>query len=721
MDTAIRSIIDVDVIKDMVDPGRADGKPVPALYVQAEVDQNVRILGNFTVTASGSPVNGIIGSERGLVTWHVLKGAGIVCRWAYVRSGRALTITSPFFPGNSITSLNLSWTQDQWVSYVDTQDNQPTISPDLSQYFSQVRFQYGHLKLISTTRPGGTFDFSGTLHGGSWSDTRDGWQTINGAVTPSDIVTMSVTEKDGINNVDPLDGLLAVGACDVGSHYIVPNPDLVRKEANRLVINPGINAPNYNPSSSLQNNPGSGYYKTGSPSAAQVLGYSSNPISLDWFSPWGISASAASTGPIPIWNTFTTSNFGNYHLPNTSCYGQVSFRVEVSVDLLYANVADLGVKINTHLVAYDIFGYVAEGVSPVNLICDSTTQTIVKYSVEPRRYVGSTANATQFAPTVINHRSSLAPRVGLTYLGTLFQLTVDFPTSTATAGNIDPTFNIAYLPIYEDFAGDGDLGPVRLLQWEDFQAGQTLSLTGSMRYSALSNGSLAPYVSPTAISDPRSSQLQWLIVANMLFNGGDHRFKRIYVTSEHERVCEELRNLSIHDFRLDAPTPLGQSIPIEAKQVISASGLMDVVGKTFANVGAGALQGGLAGMLTGDPVMGLTGAALGGLAGLGGIPPHAMAPRAAGMMPSSAGMYGEVMRPSSAGLYTPNAASGSLFGHSNPTTVNQPIRMTPAGVAQQLSAARNLMQAAGMMPSSAGMMAPEATARFSRSKRYRGY
>ena len=328
------------------------------------------------------------------------------------------------------------------------------------------------------------------------------------------------------------------------------------------------------------------------------------------------------------------------------------------------------------------------------------------------RYNGVFGNTNCFHPAPNHWRHSVLLRAqpGCTYLGTYFTLRVENKIGVNSV--LDHSLIAAAINAeYENFGGEGELGPVRIIRWTDVSVGQVITIKGKMRYGCISSGDLAPYVRSSASADPTVSDVNWLPIASMLFNSDAPDFKRCYGGEEYLHLVDHiLPNLTIASLRGD------DRIPRPVTTAMESAGFFDTIGKGLLGAGMGALQGAIGGITQGPAGM-MKGAMMGGLGGgISGLTSAGTYP----VYPASAGMY----QPSSAGMYQPSSAGMYSAGTFQPPA-GLPLALGPTNMANQLQSASALLQSAGMYGSAAGMYGsatgmygnmPQSAARFKRHR-----
>ena len=707
-EAAYERLINLRFLKSLVAPNDFCSV-IPSLDVQTEVQAEVIVLGNITSAApvfqagvapdDPNAVQFQSGSQTGILTWHVLRGvASIDLSFLVTKGATSNPVNTQYTSQGTPYNYYLVFTEELFLSSA----YQPKVAPDIATKFSLAKFHNGYINVVSSTRSGGTIDLAGLIHAGSWSDTRDGWQdSVNGAITPTALAQNSVTKKDGIVGEDIANGIFVIGASDVGTEFKPVNQNYISNPGNVLQVNlPTFEKPGnatavigaYDstillPGLTNIDTPGCGYC-----------------VGTTWISPWGVEPYHVSAAGLPYAGVGELNGlppgvrapYKPVQIPNTACYTRVAYDIKVLA------VWTQGQGQLQQVVVLDVidhFGHIQDNYK-------------IQVTTVLTRYEGAFSNAAQYtpAPNHYRHSPNLKSQPGCTYLGTYFTLRMENRQNGPTTAE-NAMIAAAINAEYENFGGDGELGPVRIIRWTDVSVGQVITIKGKMRYGCISSGDLAPYVRSSATSDPTVSDVNWLPVASMLFNSDAPDFKRCYGGEEYLHLVDNiLPNLTIASLRGD------DRIPKQVSSAMESAGFFDTIGKGLLGAGMGALQGAIGGITQGPAGM-MKGAMLGGLGGgISGL-------TSAGMyQPASAGMYSAGMyQPASAGMYPGSTgmyggqllpAHNSYQPSGNPTQ-NQPLALGPAYVADKIQQASNLLQSAGMYGT---QIQPSSTGRFKRHR-----
>lgn len=640
----------------------------PSLNPQTETEQEITILGNYK---NNNTISSYAYPDRGMIVWHLHRGTGSVHRFYQLRKGAAVAhpqgetygLAQPF-PAYGSVRFNgvITFSDDLWVVAGPTNDL--TISPDLSLNFTKARAYAGYVSIQSATTSTTATSLTGLAHGGAWVDTRDGWQsqtTLQQAVTPSQLVTNSIVKKDGIEQVSLEDGIIAVLGGDLATEPTVVDDRKTEPFQNGFfqVYGDIVNV-------------------TG---AVTPAGNTAFPyvIAKQWFSPYNIDHSFSAIGVNnPVGGH--AASFAHTKLGAIDCYGSYSFQFNVTILPQWSNYPQpngMAADFTLQVLVEDVYVTVDEAATPT-ITTDSAEYNIpIQFKDNPQSHIYNKR-------INIEHRKQNAHEGERSYLGTCVRYSWSMSSVSATTYTstdvVKFTFDTDVFPngVYEN----GNVGPVRLLQWTDVADGQSIQVRGMIRYGCTTGGALAPYVQPSTWSDPGVGEINWLPILSAIFNSDGSTFKRLYTKSEHERLVSViLPNLTLMSLK-----DSDQFHPV-VKQMAQAAGFFDDLVSGLISTARYALPPlmGAAGTLAGGPALGI---------GLGAVSEGALSQ----LTGKAAGMYGGGGRYNvegqSAGMY---GSGGDHLGYAggDMDEFGPPISRSSESVAEEYMARKRLAQAAG--------------------------
>lgn len=589
----ISRIKDLTFLKSLVSPIDYDSA-VPNFDQQTGVRAEVTVLGTFTAKATpavppaGINANNMIDTTTGLFTWHPQYDVGRVVRWSRFDKGSHWTPNGGgTLNGNGINRIDFE--QATWLLH--SQESQPTVSPNLAKEFTLVRATQGVLSLMSATRSGATVDLAGQLHIGSWADSRDGWQTSEGSVTPTQLAELSVNKKDAAIGIDPDEGVFAVLGSDIASAYTFADRSLY-KNVNGISPNvltyPHPTIPievslDGNLFGVANRNQGVGFVGAGRVGVA---------MQTVWLSPWDTTVqldTASITSPAYGLNGGPYQF--NQKLPNIGCFGSVSFAfgIRCEIDPLSDVLYD----------AASVNGATNWGGLHFQLLVDDVYASVVPTSTGGYHFVDMSAMDYQYGPIyasnvsagalgngakVFNHTPIARSTTGQFYIGTHVTVQVVGDIQSAKQLVLNSNSFLAIIPTVNIEIGDGSLGPLRLMQYERVSDGQQFTVKGKLFYECITGGNLAPYVRPSAQMASQSESLDWLPITSLLFNGPSRYWKRCYAGDAYRNLVDVyLPRLTIMDFKgPNASEHAAGDSRVPA--AMEASGFFDSIGKAFTNL-----------------------------------------------------------------------------------------------------------------------------------------
>lgn len=551
----------ISFLKTSVDPKQFKTVP-PNMFNQTTFPKAVSVSGNWVIRAD-SAITGPVKDQDSIVLWQTQHGAADIRRFGIVPAGTSLPVTStpPVWVGSSSSNVELvtgfTFDQELALPYSNESGLQVQISPDLSKDFSVVRTYAGMINLLSDSVPIGNTALTGRFAGGTINDIRDIQQTTTGAFPEAALQQQTVTAKDGIKGIGVSEGIVAILGPDLNPTFSAPTAWSTRYYGQADIEKIAFN----------------GYNKLDNP-----------PIPNNaWVLPFG----SVFLSPIEGFNCVTPFRGDTYNLK----MGQLPNASRVRIHSAFPPVAVYNggagrIMVNVSYYAVHYFAHVdangmvviSNDVPPQNAF---KAQFAANITVQPRAALHAGGS---FLQEVEVGNNSTIPSCSVTfdvdlvsndktYVGSLvFALSCDIdpPGGAATSYYTYPTelpwtFNIEALDLYNS----GQLGPTRVLRWDNVSPGQEMKLDGVLLAQCVPEGQIAPFVSPTAQMQQVALHLNVFPWMNAVYNGTGP-LRRIWPGREYVRMVNLLRDTGVID---------GTKIAPEDENAGQAAGL-------FANLGS---------------------------------------------------------------------------------------------------------------------------------------
>lgn len=569
------------VLRSSLIPSQGQLVKPPGIENEVTAMETTNGMGNWKVDDSAL-IGEKVSTRSGLLLWLPNRGAMSMWRMGVVNPSGSNTVVSPTGTkgltgriGSVITGLN--WVLPVALPYNNT--DQITFAPDLSTNFSRARLTSGVVKLGSNTVPIGNFAFTGTLSAGSLTDTRDAAQdiavggTAQGAFTALDLVSQSLTQKDGLKEV-PLDqGITCLLGPDIAAVGSAPNADSV-VGTNGLMI------------------PGTGTPVTSLTTQSLVAYPNVSNVGTLWVSPWGVTATpvAALSTTFMNYNPGPINECGSLRLHFDGVWNGTT-NATASVNVVYANFALI--LQTTHV--YAVVG--SNGAVQFTVHEDeqliSMDQTIANTppASQPRR-IGCLVDCNVHPRSFVQQGK---------YVGTLCRFTVQMNVNGANwSGGFTSFAWLTVLASASTLNEHGELGPARVIRWEDVSDGQVLRCDAILNAQVTATGRLAPYLKDAAWRAETSVDAGILPLMANLYNYPSSPFRRCWVTREYvEFVRKLMEEGGISTDKLLEWTPPNSGT---LRGGLEAAGLFQTAGSNL-------------GSYLGNAYGGTIGGALGGFAG----------------------------------------------------------------------------------------------------------
>ena len=555
----------------------------PNIHNVTTISKEVSILGNFTVINDTTSTAPNVPTSSGVIAWHCTRDASSIHRFGKVPANAAVILGTQF---NNLSTV-VNFTYDTWVQYQAIDDVQ--VSPDLGQNFTFVRPFAGMMEVYSSTISTTNASLGGILSAATLQDSRDVWQTgpgTGGSLTPTTIAQSCVTKKDGLLNVPIYDGIVTVQGSDIPVDFRIPDCGSIRRSDGPMAQ---FQLPNFT------------FPSTGNQSV------SASTVSV-FISPLGVNVVSVNSNP--------TTNFSS---PYLGVYGSSD------VELVFDVPSPGAQPITYDIICADLYcsalasGSLAGGVSmqwmnfetkqASGIGGNNQINCSMRHQCGPPWYSGWGSGA--------HTPASTCTPPSATYLGTLFYATAsNTGTAAAVPGGItNPVAYVRANGLYQP----GELGPVRIIRWDNATVGQSINVGGRLLVECVPQAGLAPYVTPGQLTDNMTMSVNLFPFLSLLYNGKSP-FKRNWVRSQYRRWVESVVPKMSPESLLS-----WNELPHEVVEAAHAAGLFE---------GLGSLLGNVAGGLLGQPHLG---SMLGGSIGKIG---DRFTGQSAGVYGEAAGAYG---------------------------------------------------------------------------------
>lgn len=635
----------LDFVKTTLDPYNYQVVP-PNIHNYTTIVKELTVYLNQTI-GTATPVP----ETSGVITWFVQRGVGSIVRWGQVPSGFARGyLCFPLWFGNGSTqTISYTLGDTLWLPY--DRLGQPTVSPNLSEQFSFVRPFAGQVSLYSSTISTTNASLSGTVAITTLTDFRDALVAGQGLEVTT-LVQQAVTKKDGIANVPVYDGVTSVLGSDIPTDFTPPDPSRV------VVYRDGIGGPldtvelvNYN-------------------STIPFLIYGGEVCTASYFfTPYNFTTVTSGTLPRD-----GPANSTIVRIPLQSPFMEAVPEIEMrmpttNVAPTFSGAVTQG-YIRLRVVTFNVYAHVSTGTIASTNNCSYTysrpnAMYIIRcdqainndeYQIQSRLFDfshGAGAGIDTAEPQDATIAGMQETRGGI-YIGThVYVYCENFYNSPVGTGltNVNAMAALVRVRMHaRALYSQGNLGPVRVIRYDTLEAGQTLNVTGRLLCECVPTGVLAPYVTPSSLTDRMSMAVGLLPFISMLYNGKSP-FRRNWTRSEYQRLCEQVvPSLSVSNL------VQWDDVPDEVVRAAQAAGLFDTLGGIGGAMLGGKLGNPALGQALGSALGGMLGSKLGLSAGMYGSASQIAQARAD--YGHSAGMYGQC-----AGMY----ASGTYpISGSNP-------------------------------------------------------
>lgn len=578
----------VDCIKAMLCPDRYNTPSASSTEHRADILKDLPIQATFqtiTPTALGNGSGGTVTwnenvpSSSGMILWQVCRGLFSMYRMHFVTantttycntaigSGLAnspnltLAQASPHLPfttfalaggGTNLPAYgnlsSITYTSQLALPVLPvlgtTNSDIITFDANIPNEIGFTRLYAGQISIDSATVSIGNTTLAGTFSAASVADTRDIAQVLTAAYPVANIASSSETGKDYLYQVPVNQGVSAVMGADVQNDYVNPSQDnVVIDNGNYAVFNTSLNA--YSSVAFYVPDTWANPYFGG---VASAFKFSSYALAQIWVSPWNCTVGTNITFPSQAATVLNLSGAaGPGPIAETGC---LKFKVRSQGFFANGGNVDAVTLMEHGCLATHVFAGVA-----------LSGQIYYTTYIEKRSLIVGQANS---MPTMANPASTgqltgqtadFDPsffRQGMLidgkYIGTFLQFYVTPLVSSATGNYTQTPFFFPPPTIYicaPDIDVAGEIGPVRILRWDNISTGATaatsatINLSGKLWCQGIPTAALAPYVKGGVMARLRLVPPEALELAMRLFNSSSPCC-RIWNKVEYERFCREV-------------------------------------------------------------------------------------------------------------------------------------------------------------------------------------
>ncbi len=512
-----------------------------------------------------------VSTHRGALIWSPQRGLESFTRLGFVNSG---TVSAP------VAAHTITYNKEIALPYVIGEN--VNIAPRPEENFSFARLFAGRIKLYSSTISATNLTLNGWFGSGNIADIRDIFDqsSSNEVFNVPTLNQQSISKKDAYKSVSVSDGMVTTVGCDLPVNFSPPSTDSVTN------VRGAIARKNYSVPVNILAHP--------VPCLIRGVYRHEDGIGVHWVSPYDTTY----TNPGTVAGLTSTTWKSDMVNP----FGEPSFRVGIQPNLVYTPDS----QTHSNGMGVTVTHWYATLSSGVNI--GSIEYTYVTEShdfVSMFNYGGTSSNYFspyhKFTPIMhpFNHRG--CGIAGATaddhsfYVGSSVEPYVNMD---STDDGVPTTFDLTghYDIIIEYHAKDiyspGELGPMRVIRWDEVGDDQVLNLGGRLMVECVAEGAIAPYVNSSMVTNHLSYNVNLYGLLNMLYNGDNPYFHRIYTLREYEQVINTLRSGSIADIITGH-----SSYDTRMKMIAQAAGVFEElgtrIGGMFSHADKGAHIGGV--------------------------------------------------------------------------------------------------------------------------------
>ena len=542
----------LDLVKMSIDPSRYECLP-PNVMSRTTFVKRFTVNGVWTVDDSAMRLpSGAVGmsidnitTKTGLVIWFPWRGLNSIYRFGFVPAGHNKTVVvaqGSAVPANPLPQLTLNFTfKHETPLMYQSGDGQIRVSPDASKDFSVTRLVAGAITLVSNAFTIGGTVLVGTLAAGVPNDTRDLAQKAGQSFTPDELVQQSVTRQDSFLNHDIASGAVMLLGSDIPINFSVPNRDNVSGEmgGTEAIVHYAY---------AIDGSTGYPVHtdyvlRAHAQGSFTVLGSDSLTITQAFFSPFGVEYTfPTGTEPWAMPSDGSGIKCANYKLDPINLLGSVSYDVNMRFYFSATTMNWDTTQTIFRLHAQEIYGQLTPTGNNIDLVAQIPVMYTQVVSITSNTDLLQMVNL-RFSHKSLNDGSHIAGTSRGMYLGTLFTLSVQSPSTFATGTTPDSTTvavcGISVLARANNVYGEGELGPVRVLRLDGVAEGQQIKLQGDLIAECVPEGQVAPYVSSSDRINVKTISVNMYPFLASLYNGLTP-LHRIYTLNDYSQLVRTI-------------------------------------------------------------------------------------------------------------------------------------------------------------------------------------
>jgi hypothetical protein len=504
----------------------------PSIYTLSSFTQRVDFTHVFVVDDTVLQGEKVL-SSVGLYSWFVNRGVHSVVRYGIVPNGAvSVSQSTPTGNGLSLEPINPTFPSILWVqtavpySVRSVKNDQVAFAPDAAKVFSQARTIAGSMIVMcDTSSISDIVGIRGSLSGATFTDVRTIQQVLETvsssyqAYDSDQMMQNSATTKDQVNQVSASNGIIAICGPDISPFMTVPNAGSLN------TLNGNINT----------------YVGNGFLSNALPLGYSppfseSGLMSTAWITPWHCRVDwggpAVNTGVVGQ-NIFYEDGINPGGVLDIEVFCEIQpwaagGLLEVPPIIIY-NIHFVHVfSTVNHDGSLEFYTYGEQMIMTPPAPTTVAQRTIARTSARPYHsgiHAGFDSHSS--VPPSSNHT---VPTGGL-YVGTQVS-TYCFNTSgypgAGPYGTIGGLSFITYRVTARTVYVLGEIGPVRIMKYENLSNGSQISMRGMIHVQGTPFGTVAPFVTTDPTGAAGELDLSLVPKVARMFDGSNTPLRRMW-------------------------------------------------------------------------------------------------------------------------------------------------------------------------------------------------
>jgi len=439
----------------------------------------------------------------------------------FVPAGAASAAPLPL----TIGATSITYGSQLALPYSSSGQHQFEFAPNIAANYTFVRAYAGKIAAYSTGQSAGTQLVKGTFSAAAVTDTRDIARSADPLVKTTfgdlNIRAASTTTRDYVANVPTSVGVVALQACDISKDFTPPERAAqMRLNGEHRAIT-AFNTVTNNTSINWGND---------APVAMGVR----HALFGGWVTPWDITLGAPPVVPpyyephlqTPPINECGDLTFDVQFQGFMNSISVAACKIECDADYVFATCNESG------SVNYTVITAHSQGVpcaSPANVPPPGNQNGLAGYTFRttcPGFGEGMTNRGKFIGACVTVYASTLYSQLGV---GAPLTFTFTTPIKIEVGA---PTIDL-----------EGELGPARILRWDDVTAAQQVTFEGKLRTQAVANAALQPFVKG-GVGSGQLEMADWnaFQFLQTLYNSNNSFFRRVYALQNYINLTENERN-----------------------------------------------------------------------------------------------------------------------------------------------------------------------------------